>query len=186
MFFSLLQGLRGASSSLGIVTSIHANTFAAPSSATVFQYTWDLSASAASSALLAFQTFVQSSNLPLAFAAELVLGAGSSKGRINFGVTGGWYGPANQYAGVIAPLLAVLPTPGWSQVTPGTYIASVTNLGGLGRLNTTGKPDETDTFYAKSLMTPANSPISSVASTAFMNYLANQGFGTNTVRIDNF
>ncbi|KJA13767.1 Glucooligosaccharide oxidase [Hypholoma sublateritium FD-334 SS-4] len=176
----LFWGLRGASSSLGVVTAIHANTFAAPSSTTIFEYTWDLSASAAASALAAFQTFVQEPNLPQEFAGELVLGAGSAKGRVNFGLTGGWYGPANQYAAVIAPFLAMVPAPQSKKLTVGTYINSVQYLGGLGRLNTTGIPDSTDTFYAKSLMTPTASPISITAGTAFMTYLANQGFGTNT------
>ena len=176
------QGLRGASSSLGIVTTIHANTFAAPSSTTIFEYTWDLTASAAASALAAFQTFVQEPGLPQEFAGELVLGAGSAKGRVNFGLTGGWYAPADQYAAVIAPFLAMVPTPQTKKLTVGTYINSVQYLGGLGRLNTTGIPDSTDTFYAKSLMTPTASPISAAAGTAFMTYLANQGFGTCTVR----
>lgn len=101
---------------------------------------------------------------------------------MNFGLTGGWYGPANQYSGVIAPFLAMVPAPQSKKLTVGTYINSVKYLGGLGRLNTTGISDSTDTFYAKSLMTPTASPISTTAGTAFMTYLANQGFGTNTVR----
>ncbi|KAF8194117.1 glucooligosaccharide oxidase [Pholiota molesta] len=173
----LFWALRGASSSFGIVTAIHAKTFAAPASTTVFEYSWDLSASAAASALAAFQNFVQEPNLPQEFAAEIVLGSGSSKGRVSFGLTGGWYAAANQYAAVIAPFLAKVPTPQSKKLTVGTYIGSVQYLGGLGRLNTTGTPDSTDTFYAKSLMTP---PLASAQGTAFMNYLANSGFGTNT------
>ncbi|KAF9474996.1 glucooligosaccharide oxidase [Pholiota conissans] len=173
----LFWALRGASSSFGIVTSIHANTFAAPSSTTIFEYNWDLTAAAAASALTAFQNFVNGPSLPQEFAGELVLGSGSSKGRVSFGLTGGWYGPANQYAAVIAPFLATVPTPQSKKLTVGTYIASVQYLGGLGRLNTTTIPDSTDTFYAKSLMTP---PLVSAQGTAFMNYLASQGFGTNT------
>ena len=76
----------------------------------------------------------------------------------------------------------MVPKPQTKKLTVGTYINSVQYLGGLGRLNTTGIPDSTDTFYAKSLMTPTASPISAAAGTAFMTYLANQGFGTSTVR----
>ncbi|KAF8956211.1 glucooligosaccharide oxidase [Flammula alnicola] len=176
----LFWALRGAPSSFGIVTSIRANTFAAPGSATVFEYKWDLSASSAASALSAFQSFVQTPNLPQEFAAELVLRAGSSKGRVNFGLTGGWYAPANEFAGVIARFLAKVPTAQSKNLTVGTYINSVQYLGGLGRLNTAGIPDAHDTFYVKSLMTPEASPISTKAGMAFMSYLANQGFGTNT------
>ena len=180
--YDLFQALRGSSSSFGIVTAIHATTFAAPASSTVFQYNWDLSASAAASAVSAFQSFVVSPSFPQEFGAELVLGSGSSKGRVSFGLTGGWYAPADQFAAVIAPFLAALPQPSSNKLTVGTYINSVQYLGGLGRLNTTGIPDSHDTFYAKSLMTPEGSPMSNASSAAFMNYLANEGFGTNTVR----
>jgi len=176
------QGLRGSSSSFGIVTAIHASTFAAPASSTVFEYNWDLSAQSVAAAISAFQTFVVGPSLLQEFAAELVLGAGSSKGRVSFGLTGGWYAPADQFAAVIAPFLAALPQPASHKLTAGTYINSVQYLGGLGRLNTSGIPDSHDTFYAKSLMTPEGSPMSNASMTAFANYLANQGFGTNTVR----
>ncbi|KDR69185.1 hypothetical protein GALMADRAFT_145590 [Galerina marginata CBS 339.88] len=176
----LFWALRGSSSSFGIVTAIHANTFAAPSSTTIFEYTWNLSASEASASLAAFQSFVLSPNLPQEFGAEIVLTPGSSKGRVVFGLTGGWYAPADQFNTVIALLLAKLPTPANKTVTVGTYIHSVQLLGGLGQLRTDGIPDMLDTFYAKSLMTPEASPMSTASMNAFMNYLANQGFGTNT------
>ena len=149
---------------------------------TIFKYNWDLSASSAASAISAFQSFVVSPSLPQEFGAELILRAGSSKGRVSFGLTGGWYTPADQFAAVIAPLLAALPQPASHKLTVGTYINSVQYFDGFGRLNTTGIPDTPNTFYAKSLMTPEGSPISSASMVAFMNYLANQGFGTNTVR----
>jgi len=177
----LFQALRGSSSSFGIVTSIRAKTFSAPASSTIFQYTWDLSASSAASAIGAFQTFVLSPSLPQEFGAELVLGVGSSKGRVYFGLTGGWYASADHFGTVIKPFLAALPKPASKKLTVGTYINSVQYLGGLGRLNTTGIPDSHDTFYAKSLMTPEGSPMSNASRTAFVNYLANQGFKTNTV-----
>ncbi|KAF8149346.1 glucooligosaccharide oxidase [Crassisporium funariophilum] len=175
----LFWALRGASGSFGIVTSIHAKTFAAPASSTVFEYHWDLSAADAAKATAAFQNYVLT-NIPQEFGAEIVLGQGSAKGRVSFGLTGGWYAPANQFNGVIAPLLANLPKPSSKKLTVGTYINSVQYLGGLDRLNTVGIPDGSDTFYAKSLMTPEASPMSSAALNAFMNYLANNGAEANT------
>ncbi|KDR69186.1 hypothetical protein GALMADRAFT_272070 [Galerina marginata CBS 339.88] len=176
----LFWALRGSSSSFGIVTAIHAITFAAPSSVTVFEYSWNLSASEASSSLAAFQSFVLSPNFPQEFGGEIVLTPGSSKGRVAFGIHGGWYAPADQFNTVIAPLLAKLPTPANKTLTVGTYINSVQLLGGLGRLNTVGIPDTPNTFYAKSLMTPEASPMSNASMNAFTTYLANDGFGTNT------
>ena len=173
--------MRGASGSFGIITSIQVKTFPAPDSATIFSYTWDLSASGAASATQQFQNFVQT-DIPQEFGAELVLGRGSCSGRVYFALTGGWYGPAEQFAAVIAPLLNTLPTPSGQKITPGTYIESVQNLGGLGRLNTKGVPDTHDTFYAKSLMTPEASPMTITALNAFMSYIGDKGFRADTVR----
>ena len=172
--------MRGASGSFGVVTSIQVETFAAPDSATVFEYTWELSAADAAKATQQFQNFVLT-NIPQEFGAELVLGRGSSSGSVSFGLTGGWYAPADQFAAVIAPYLNTLPTPSGQTITPGTYIESVQNLGGLGRLNTSGIPDGNDTFYAKSLMTPEASPMTITALNAFMSYLGDTGFTADTV-----
>ncbi|KDR68209.1 hypothetical protein GALMADRAFT_231441 [Galerina marginata CBS 339.88] len=176
----LFWALRGSSSSFGVVTSIHATTFAVPASASVFEYIWDLSASNASSSFAAFQSFVLSPNFPQEFGANLILRTGSSKGQVSFRLLGGWYAPADQFNATIAPFLAKLPAPASTRLTVGTYIESIQSLGGLGRLNTVGIPDSHDTFYAKSLMTPAASPMSTTSVNAFMTYLANQGFEANT------
>ena len=170
--------MRGASGSFGVVTSIQVETFAAPDSATVFEYSWELSAADAAKATQQFQNFVLT-NIPQEFGAELVLGRGSSSGSVSFGLTGGWYAPTDQFAAVIAPFLNTLPTPSRQAITPGTYIESVQNLGG--RLNTSGIPDTHDTFYAKSLMTPEASPMTITALNAFMSYLGDIGFTADTV-----
>ena len=115
-------------------------------------------------------------------AAEIVLSKGSSKGRVNFGLTGGWYAPADEFDDFIEPLLNTLPPYSEKTITAGTYIKSVENLGGLGRLNSTGVPDTHDTFYAKSIMTPEKAPMSINALNALTSYLGNQGFAANTVR----
>ena len=173
--------MRGASGSFGIVTSIQVETFAVPDSATIFSYSWDLSAADAANATQQFQNFVQT-NIPQEFGAELNIGRGSSSGRVSFTLAGGWYASADQFAAVIAPLLNTLPTPSGQTITPGTYIESVQNLGGLGRLNTNGIADTHDTFYAKSLMTPETSPMTITTLNAFMSYLGDTGFTADTVR----
>jgi hypothetical protein len=175
--------LRGASGSFGVVTSIQVETFAAPDSATIFHYVWNLSASDAANATQRFQNFVQG-DIPQEFGAEITLERGSSSGRVSFQLVGGWYAPADQFAAVITPLLKNLdlPTPSSQTITPGTYIESVQNLGGINRLNTTGIPDVHDTFYAKSLMTPEASPMTLDALNAFMSYLGSAGFTADTVR----
>ena len=176
------QALRGASSSIGVITSFQVKTFPVPASATVFNYNWDLNPADAVCATEQFQNFVMT-DIPQEFAAEIVLSKGSCKGRIKFGLTGGWYAPADQFEAVIAPFLNTLPKPSGKTITPGTYIESVQNLGGLDRLNTTDIPDTHDTFYAKSIMTPEKTPMTVKALNAFMSYLADPGYTADTVRL---
>lgn len=171
----LFFAFRGASGSFGIVTSIQVKTFAAPESATVFEYTWDFSAADAAAAALEFQEFVQG-NIPQEFAAEIDIERGSANGRVSFELVGGYYAPPEGFAAVITPYLNKLPTPSRQSVTPGTYIASVENLGNTNQLNTTGVADGHDTFYAKSLMVPEASPMTSEALNAFMAYAGSTGF----------
>jgi hypothetical protein len=148
----------------------------------VFQYQYDLSVAEASKGIDAFQSFVQT-NIPQEFGAEINLGKGSAAGRVSFTIVGGWYAPPSKLNATIAPLLAQLPNNPKVTLDVGTYINSVQVLAGSQSLNTTTAPDVHDTFYAKSLMTPASSPMSTAAITAFMNYLANEGFASTTVCI---
>jgi hypothetical protein len=48
-------------------------------------------------------------------------------------------------------------------------------------LNTSSAPDDPNTFYTKSLMTPSGAPMSNAAITSFVAYMANQGFSSDTV-----
>lgn len=170
--------MRGAGPSFGITTAITYQTFPAPASATVFEYGWNLSPVEAANAVSAFQIFA-TTNLPSQFGAEFVIGRGNAAGELNFGLTGGWYGPEQNLSSVIAPFLAQVGEPDSTTLVPGTYINSVSYLGG-GSLSTSS-PDTRDTFYAKSLMTPAASPISDAALLAFMNYMANEGSQADVV-----
>ncbi|KAJ7230656.1 hypothetical protein GGX14DRAFT_343518 [Mycena pura] len=176
----LFWAIRGASPSFGIVTSIEVQTFAAPTSAIVFQYGWDsLDVTTASNAISSLQTFA-ASNIPAEFGAELVFSAGPSSSHVTVGLTGAFYGPASNFNTTIAPYLKTLPKPSWSTITPGSYINSVSVLASPDSLNTSIKADSTDTFYTKSLMTPEGSPMSAAAIKAFVTYMAVQGFSSNT------
>lgn len=165
--------MRGAAPSFGITTSITVKTFAAPPSATIFQYIWNFSPSDTVKAISAFQTFAET-NIPKEFGAELVIGKGSSAGSLYFSLSGGYYGSKPSLASIVASFLSKVRKPDSINITPGSYISSVQYLGGLGTLNTS-LPDKRDTFYAKSLMTPS---ISENALHAFTNYAANQASQT--------
>ena len=163
--------MRGAAPSFGITTSITVQTFPAPPSVTVFEYNWNMKPSEAANAISAFQQFAKT-NIPKEYGSHFVLGRGNALGELAFGLVGGWYGPADKFNSTIAPFLAKVRQPDTTKFTIGSYINSVEYLGGLGTLNTSA-PDTTDTFYAKSLVTPEASPISGKALNAFTKYLAN-------------
>ena len=176
--------MRGSAPSFGITTSIEVKTFPAPPSVTVFAYTWKhLDAADAANGIAAFQTFVQS-DIPPQFGGEINLLKGSVPGTVYFELLGGWYGPENKLADVLSPLLAQLPENPQVNLTSGTYLNSVMYLSG-GSLNTT-QPDTPNTFYAKSLMTPQSSPMSTKAINAFINYLANEGQNSTTVSFNSW
>jgi len=175
----LFWAIRGSAGSFGIVTSIEFKTFPVPPSVTVFIYQWTLDVSMATSALSSFQNFV-GSGIPAEFGAEIDVFKGSSTGTVKLELVGGYYGPPGQFQGVIAPYLATMPTPASTSVTPGTYIASVKAFaGGDGNLNSSVAPDTHDTFYAKSIMTPESSPMTTEAIQAFFTYVVNQATTTN-------
>jgi hypothetical protein len=172
--------MRGSAGSFGITTSIEVTTFPAPPSSTVFQYHWDMSIADAANGIGAFQSFV-ATNIPVEFGAEINLAKGSASGRVSFTLVGGWYGPASGLNSTVAPLLAKLPSNPKTTLDVGTYINSVQVLGAPQSLNTSVAPDRHDTFYAKSLMAPASAPMTHAALTAFVSYLAHQGFASTTV-----
>lgn len=181
---SLYQALKGAASSFAITTSLEVNTYAAPSYAIVMYYSWNsIDYKKAGQYLDYFQTF-SLSGPPSAWAGELIIGKGEQQGQVTFDLRGAWYGGgdlANATA-AIQPFLNMMPKPGSvAHYGDGTYIGSVIALAGDSPLNTSTKTERKNTFYTKSLMTPESDPMSLEASTAFMEYLANKGFSSDTV-----
>ncbi|KAF6741334.1 glucooligosaccharide oxidase [Ephemerocybe angulata] len=170
----LFFAIRGAAGSFGIVTSTQVQTYAAPSSATIFNYNYNLNINAAATALANFQTYAMS-NIPAQLGLEIVLSKGSSRGTVNFGVVGGWYGAANLLNATLQPFLGPLGNPSRKTVTPGSYLDSAKNLAG-GSLDTSNPLGQHDTFYAKSLVTPQSSPMSQTALKAFATYISSNGY----------
>jgi hypothetical protein len=66
----------------------------------------------------------------------------------------------------------------------GSYIASVQTLAANQSLSTKGQnlSAEHDTFYVKSLVTPSDAPMSTGSLSTFADYLANEGFESDTAR----
>jgi len=173
--------MRGTGASFGIATAITVKTFPAPPTATIFSYNWQLSASEAARAFATYQSFVLTADLPPEFGAEIVLTPGNVQGNVTVGLAGGWYLPFEQLNATLKPLLDKLPAQTREpSFDTGDYLHSAVNLAG-GSLDTSSAPDGTDTFYAKSLMTPEASPISDKALEAWMEVLANEGFNAPVV-----
>ncbi|CAA7263466.1 unnamed protein product [Cyclocybe aegerita] len=172
----LFWAMRGAGGSFGIATAITVKTFAAPLTATIFSYNWQFTAAGAAAALGAFQTFGLTANLPGEIAAEIVITRGNVQGNITIGLAGGWYRPISQLNATLKPFLDHMPPPRTITFDTGDYLHSATNLAG-GSLDTSAPPG-TDTFYAKSLMTPQSVPMTQKALLALMNVIANDGFTT--------
>ncbi|PPR06414.1 hypothetical protein CVT24_002553, partial [Panaeolus cyanescens] len=177
----LFWALRGASSSFGIVTSMTASTFPAPPSVTSFLYVWDVTIEQATTSVLTYQGFALSPSTPSNLGLYLVLTKGSQEGKVGMWIMGAYYGPPSNFNSTLAPLLCTFPETNNKTVSETTYIKSVEILGFMGRLNTTQLPDEPNTFYAKSLMTPEGSPMTREMVEAWMKYLGKQGFSADTV-----
>lgn len=90
----LFYALRGAGSSYGIVTTFHFQTLAAPTSAIIYTYRWNLDIDAATEALVNFQAFCNS-GIPKEIGLEINLGKGSSNGTVSFEFHGAFYGDAD-------------------------------------------------------------------------------------------
>ncbi|KAG6864311.1 hypothetical protein C0991_010557, partial [Blastosporella zonata] len=172
----LFWALRGAASSFGIITSIEAQTFPAPSTGTIFQYSWDGTTSVTAANILgAIQRFIQTGDIPSHLGGEINLFRGAVVGTISISFAGGWYAPIETLNETMQPLFAQVPPVSRTSFFTGTYLQTAENLAG-GSLDTKSAPDGHDTFYAKSLMTPERAPMSDQALLAYTTYLANEGF----------
>ncbi|KIJ36191.1 carbohydrate-binding module family 13 protein [Sphaerobolus stellatus SS14] len=184
----LYFAMRGAGPSFAVTTAIHVQTYAAPSTTTIFGYDWDLSAADALSALTRYQTFGQT-NLPKELTLQVTLQKGSSSGRLTFSFGGGYYGPTANVDGLLAPFMSQMSTPTGGEKNSGNYLNSLNAVAGGMPLNSAAESETHDTFYVKSLLTSASSPLSTAALTNFIYYLAFDGFTTQAawfIQIDLF
>ncbi|KAJ6547864.1 hypothetical protein B0H10DRAFT_2243380 [Mycena sp. CBHHK59/15] len=118
------------------------------------------------------------SNIPPEFGAELVFSKGPSNSHITLGWTGAYYGSPSTFNATLAPYLKTLPKPSWSTISPGSYINSVSVLAATFE-------HEHRTRCVRHILhqiahDPRGSPMSAAAIKAFVTYMANQGFTSNT------
>ncbi|KAF7970900.1 hypothetical protein HWV62_22660 [Athelia sp. TMB] len=166
----LFFAIRGAAPSFGIVTQLTVKTQPAPSSNILFEYTFNpATASAAAKMFAAYQTW-GANTAPPQIGIHIELDAGY------FALSGVYYGSKSAFTSAITPLLNAMGKPASTSVKTYDWIGILTQLAGSdGPLNTSTKADESDTFYAKSLMVAEDALLTDAALLNFMTYLYGPG-----------
>ena len=126
---------------------------------TYFNYIWILNAQKSVQALVAFQYRSLHFNVPKELGIEHQMKVGPQQGTLNVTVTGSWYGAPADFENVINPLLEYYPSDRIQIVKVGTYLDSLILQSDEKTLNTS-KPNDPDSFYAKSLVVPEDYPLS--------------------------
>ncbi|KAH9212692.1 glucooligosaccharide oxidase [Leptodontidium sp. 2 PMI_412] len=142
----LFWGLRGAGASFGIITQYKFQTFPAPSSNTIFSYSYNFNQAQAAAMHKVLQDYAKTT-MPLEMNMRMFINAYS------FGLQGVYYGSQDNFKKAIAPLLAKAPfTGGNGQISTKGWIDTLNNYA-YGSLSTDLNYDIHETFFSKSLMT---------------------------------
>jgi hypothetical protein len=176
--------MRGAGGSYGITTSYTMKTYPVPPSVTYFLYQFpDLTVAEATRGISAYQSFVLS-DIPAHLGINFVISQADERGRVNTFVTGGWYADNANFNATIQSLLGGFPKPTSTVVKVASYIEVMNIMGQF-----TGSPSLTNTtvnpyrFYVKSLMTPADSPMTEEAIKALVEFFATEAVDFQLVNL---
>jgi hypothetical protein len=168
--------LRGAGDSFGIVTTFYIQTEAAPTDGIVyFQYSIPdtyTSAATAASIFLHLQDFALNTSV-----VDRNIGFGVYMTGSAFSISGTFFGTLDNFTSTIAPeLLRTLPAPSSQNVQTMAWLDAQVQLGGeplATPLNYTAH----DSFFAKSLVTPTESPLTEAGLEAFFQYIIDNAPG---------
>ncbi|KAK4695760.1 hypothetical protein P7C71_g2043, partial [Lecanoromycetidae sp. Uapishka_2] len=171
----IFYALRGAADSFGIITSFYLQTQPAPSSVVNWSYGIpDMFTSAAVTA----EAFVEIQNFALnASVVDGKLGLGIYIDGTTFSISGTYIGDEATFTNNVAPaLLSGLPTPSTSSIKSVDWITSLTDLANNVPLQQpiTGY-NLHDDFFAKSVVVPSSSPLTTTALTSYFNYIIETG-----------
>ena len=172
---SIFYALRGAADSFGIVTTFYLQTQPAPTS--VVNWSFSLpnmfhSAAILTSTFMHLQTFAQNASV-----VDRKLGMGMYMDGSGFSISGTYFGSMANFENFIQPeLLRGLPKPSISSVQSVSWIESLTLLGGNKTLQEplTGY-NAHDDFFAKSVVVPSSSPLTTDALSSYFNYIISSG-----------
>jgi hypothetical protein len=163
----LHKGIRGASSSFGIVTQYTMQTHEAPDSVIRFAYNFldaDRSPERVADVLHAYQVWGLSAPKEIGMVTNVW-----QEGK-DVEMAGYYMGSQADFEVVIGSLLRVTGPPNTTYVQERGWIAALTEADGGAPLSTKGVQEPHDTFYAKSLVVPSYSPLTKDALTALAEY----------------
>ena len=171
----LWYALRGAADSFGIVTTFYLDTVPAPSSIINFAYTIPglyASANKMTEAFLHIQSFALNSSI-----IDGKIGFGVHLDGSSFSVSGTYLGDLPTWQNTLEPaLLSGLPPPDTSTVGEHSWLDSLALLAAPSSLQ---QPTQNytlhDTFYAKSVVVPSSSPLTSAALNSYFTYIISNG-----------
>ncbi|KAJ7492737.1 glucooligosaccharide oxidase [Mycena latifolia] len=163
----LFWGIRGASSSFGIVTQYTMQSHEAPLSVIRFAYNFidpDRSPEKFANILHAYQVWGLTAPKEIGIVANVW-----QEGK-DIEMAGYYMGSQADFNAVIASLLSSTGQPSTTYVQERDWIAALTEADGGAPLSTKGTLEPHDTFYAKSLVVPSYSPLTTDALAALVKY----------------
>lgn len=169
----LFYALRGAADSFGIVTTFYLQTQKAPTSVVYWQFPFSgllKNPTAATNAMLHIQDWAQNASV-----VNRQLGGMGVYMDVDgtFKVSGIYFGDITTFSTKIQPeLLRSLPTPVNPTVKTYSWIDSLHQLAGESLQQPTSGYNEHDDFFAKSLVVPQSSPLTSAGLTSYFNYIS--------------
>ncbi|KAJ6604533.1 glucooligosaccharide oxidase [Mycena vulgaris] len=172
----LFWGIRGASSSFGIVTRYTMQTHAAPASVIRFAFNFidpSRSPERFANILDAYQVW------GLAAPKEIGIVANVWQGGKVIEMAGYYMGSQTDFDRVIASLLSATGPPNATYVQERDWIAALTEADGGAPLSTNGTAEQHDIFYAKSLVVPTDSPLTTDALAALVKYYTSASLPDN-------
>ena len=167
--------LRGAAADFAIIHTFHLQTQPAPAQVVNWQYNFNNMFNEASSSA-GYMAHVQSFALNPEFV-DRNLGLGMYMDGATFYISGMFFGTLQDFESRLAPaLLRGLPSPSWNNTHTKTWLDSLSEFANYAPLQQplTGY-NQHDDFYAKSVVTPASSPLTLQSMTSYFQYMISHG-----------
>jgi len=173
--------MRGAGPSFGIIVNYTFKTLPTPSNVVIATYKFDNKNAADTASIMSLYQNFTASSVNSAWGSVLNIFKGSQSNTLKISLSATYLGSQSDFTNLIQPLLNKFPSGSYTPTVKSyAWIDAVQALAGSQSINTASAKDYTDTFYAKSIMTPSSQLVTNDAWNAFTTYLASQGSASNT------